>query len=178
MNSFQDLTGNIFQFTASHEADPDLNIDAAESFDLSIHSLSRGWPTTGWKMPSERTSFNSQPLTRLTLLNSQQEPQGDLSIHSLSRGWPSMKTREDRCSVFQFTASHEADRVRVLKVLNDLLLSIHSLSRGWPFLYRTVLPPFFFQFTASHEADLYHRFEVTRHTTFNSQPLTRLTFLL
>ena len=100
---------DIFQFTASDEADPGSSDVRLRVYDLSIHSLRWGWPSRPAYKTGE-SSFNSQPQMRLTVFLALQsylqcsfnsQPQMRLtcgSIFNTCNDW-----------YFQFTASDEAD---------------------------------------------------------------------
>ena len=124
---------NIFQFTASYEADPFLY----------AHSV-------------QQKSFNSQPHTRLTRVDTgvsnatrsfNSQPHTRLTTSATTISWTKFN--------FQFTASYEADRGKASRISNRAI----------------------FQFTASYEADPQSVSSVYGvWKTFNSQPHTRLTF--
>ena len=80
----------IFQFTASYEADHKDFFSTVNAQDLSIHSLIRGWPEQK-KTPKESENFQFTA-----------SYEADLITTSTTK----------RSSFFQFTASYEADRPR------------------------------------------------------------------
>ena len=122
-------------------------------FDLSIHSLIRGWPRfcipVPYTLPFQFTaSYEADQYGFLIFLLSEV-----LSIHSLIRGWPfSLCHWLDGLS-FQFTASYEADLVEISNWFLQFVFQFTASYEADRLVLALMLVGWFFQFTASYEAD-------------------------